>query len=133
MSREYVERRIREALKLHKNNATRARQQIIAWTQEDVRLLHGLTRPHMTGIVAHALNRVILRSDRDDVQEIPDLPQGLNMGAQTFGQEILKALSGSSAVFGHEENNAAPSRRQASKRHIDAMNMIARKKIVRDE
>lgn len=128
MSREYADKRIREALRLAKGNATKARQQIVAWTNEDPKLLMALTKPHLTGIVAHAINRVVSRmeSGLDEPEDIPETPAGLNMPPETFGMEIMQALKGSNAVFGHE--GAGPARRpQASQRHIDALKKIAAK------
>lgn len=129
MSREYAEKRIREALKLAKGNATKARQQIVAWTNEDQKLLMALTKPHLTGIVAHAINRVVTRIENgaDGAEDIPDVPASLNMPPETFGQEIMNALKNSNAVFGHEGGAGAGKRGQASQRHIDAMNRIAKK------
>lgn len=134
MSREYAEERIREALKLSKGNATKARQLIIGWTNEDMRLLQALTRPHLTGIVAHAVGRVIYRQDQEDEQpEIPEMPQALDMPPQTFGQEILKALQNTNTTqFGRESGTPSP-RKQASQSHIDALKKLAGKSARRTE
>lgn len=132
MSREYAERRIREALSLHKGNATRTRQQVMAWTYEDPKLLQALAQPHLTGIIAHAVNRVIHANPLDDEpveQVLAEQPQRLDMDPETFGQEILKALSSSStAVFGRESSGAPTGRKKASKSHIDALRMMAERK-----
>jgi hypothetical protein len=130
MSREYADKRIREALRLAKGNATRARQQIIAWTNEDPKLLMALTKPHLTGIVAHAINRVIHNAEAgaDMAEDIPETPTPLNMPPETFGQEIMQALkSSNAAVFGHEGGSTPGRRGQASQRHIDALRHIAKK------
>lgn len=130
MSREYADKRIREALRLSKGNATKARQQIVAWVNEDPKLLLALTKPHLTGIVAHAINRVVSRieSGADEPEDIPDNPAPLNMPPETFGQEIMQILkSSNTAVFGHENAGTQGRRGQASQRHIDAMNKIAKK------
>ena len=76
MSREYAENRIADALSQSNGNPTRARQKVIAWAFEDPKLLQALTQPHMTGIVAHAVNRVIHKQDSkpEDVPEIPQSP-----------------------------------------------------------
>ena len=97
MSRDYAESRIREALKLTKGNPTKARQQVIAWAVEDQRLLLGLTQPHLTGVVAHAINRVIYREGLEqEPEEILPTPKSLDMGPETFGKQILNALAGKS-------------------------------------
>ncbi len=129
MSREYAEKRIRDALNMSKGNTTKARQQIIAWTNEDPKLLQALAQPHLTGIVAHAVSRVVHKQEIDDHEtDVPDMPQSLNMAPDTFGKEILKALaSESTAMFGRD-NGAGPARRkQASQSHIDALKQIASK------
>lgn len=129
MSREYAERRIKEALNLTKGNATKARQQIIAWTNEDPKLLQALAQPHLTGIVAHAVSRVIYRQEiEEEEHEVPEAPQALDMAPDTFGKEILRALaSENTALFGRE-TGAAPSRpKQASQSHIDALKQMASK------
>lgn len=135
MSREYAESRIKEALKLAKGNPARARQQVIAWTYEDTKLLHALARPHLTGIVAHAVNRVIHHQNmEEEAPEVPEKPQPLNMDAGTFGAQILKALqSDTTAQFGRENAAPAPRRKQASQSHIDALKAMASKGKKKDE
>lgn len=129
MSREYVESRIREALKQHKGNTTKTRQQIAAWAAQDQRLLMGLAKPHLTGIIAHAISRVVSRLDHDEEDYVPDMPQSLDMAPDTFGKEILKALSSqNTAVFGKETSAPPSGRKQASQSHIDALKNIASKK-----
>jgi hypothetical protein len=126
MSREYAAERIKEALKLSKGNATKARQLIVAWTNEDPRLLASLTRPHLTGIVAHAINRVI--TSGDNLTETPPAkPNALNTTPETFGREIMEALKGSATVFGHEGGVSQGRRVMASQRHIDALKRMAQK------
>ncbi len=129
MSREYAEKRIREALNMAKGTTTKARQQIIAWTNEDPKLLQALAQPHLTGIVAHAVSRVVHRQDVDEHEvDVPDMPQALNMAPDTFGKEILKALASESTVLFGRDSGPGPSRRkQASQSHIDALKQIASK------
>lgn len=129
MSREYAESRIKEALKLARGNATRARQQIIAWTNEDPKLLQALAQPHLTGIVAHAVNRVVYKQGVEDHEdEVPDAPQTLDMAPDTFGKEILKALASENTTIFGRDNGAGPARpKQASQSHIDALKQIASK------
>ena len=125
MSLEYAENRIREALKLSKGNPTKARQRVIAWTFEDPKLLQALARPHLSGIVAHAINRVIYKQGLEP-QEVPEEPEKLNMAPETFGQEILAALqSGNTPRFGQESGASTGRRRPASKSHIDALKQMA--------
>ncbi len=127
MSREYAEGRIREALKQTKGNPTRARQQVIAWTYEDAKLLHALAQPHLTGIVAHAVGRVIhLQNAETEQEDISAVPEGIDMEPEAFGKEILKALqSGNTPMFGREGSTPPLRRGKASQSHIDALNQIA--------
>ncbi len=132
MSIEYAEKRIREALRMTGGHPVKARQQIIAWCYEDSRLLQALARPHMTGIVAHAVNRVIAKKDRKEEARAEE-PEVVNnpladLAGDEFGKQILKALaSGGGAAFG-QESYAVPSRRgQASQRHIDALKQMSGK------
>ena len=133
MSRDYAESRIREALRLSKGNTTRARQQVIAWAAEDQRLLLGLTQPHLTGVVAHAINRVLSRTNME-TGDIAMEPESLNMPPDTFGRQILNALSSTDTpVFGLE-SGGLPSgqRKKASQSHIDAIKQMASKKSTGD-
>ncbi len=135
MSREYAENRIREALKMTGGHQMKARQQVIAWTYEDPKLLHELTRPHMTGIVAHAVSRVSLRMAEPE-EEIPEAPKAerrplkkqQDRETDAFGRDLLKALShGDPAVFGQESFSPQMRRGKASQRHIDALKMMSSK------
>ena len=127
MSREYAEARIKEALSQCKGNPTKTRQKVIAWALDDVRLLQGLTKPNLTGITAHAINRVVSKLDEDPEEiHVPEMPQTLDMEPETFGKEILGALSGDNTVFGEETYTPSPvttsrSREQASQNHSDAI------------
>lgn len=132
MNRDYSESKIREALKLSGGNATRARQQIIAWAFDDTKLLHELMAPHMTGIVAHAINHVMATKEKPQ----PAAPDPVEMAAATggkndpFGLEILKAIAlGNPAQFGLENANATGRKHVASQRHVDAIKeMVAKGK-----
>jgi hypothetical protein len=127
MSREYAENRIREALALARGNPTKARQQIIAWAGEDQRLLMSLAQPHLTGIVAHAISRVIHHQGMEtEMDDIPATPAKLDMAPDTFGKQILNALtSHDTPIFGLE-GSAPPSRpKKASQSHIDALKQMA--------
>ncbi len=126
MSRDYAERRIKEAIRLSKGNMIRARQQVIAWTYEDAKLLHELTKPHLTGIVAYNIERVL--SGRSAKVEKPASPQKPVVRDEEFGVEILKAVAASNAAVFGQEGNAAPAKRgKASRQHIDAIHQIASK------
>jgi hypothetical protein len=125
MSRDYAERRIREALKASGGNAARARQQIISWCLEDSKLMQELVAPHITGIVAHAVNRVMTMKEK----KVPAAPEVVKAGQKTdpFGVEILKAIAlGNPAQFGLE-SGVSTKKQAASQRHIDAIRQMVSK------
>lgn len=150
MSMEYVEGRIKEALKLCGGNRLKARQQVIAWTYEDNKLLHALASPHLSGIVAYNVERV--DSGRAEAAKAPpptpeepkaEAPPKAKKDAaprpnkpkvpqkpkeEQFGLEILKAATGGNpAVFGLEDTGAPQKRQGASQKHIDTIKSIAGK------
>lgn len=132
MSLEYAEQRVKQALKLYGGNATKARQQIIAWTYEDPKLLHALTKNHLTGIVAYHIERVAsgrAAKARNNKKMQPGTPMPDKANSQEFGMEILKAIAASgSPSFGLESYAAPQKRGQASQRHINAIKALASKK-----
>lgn len=128
MNRDYAESRIREALKISGGNAARARQQIIAWCLEDSKLMQELVAPHITGIVAHAVNRVMTMKEKK-IPAPPQAPKPVAKGAKSdpFGMEILKAIAlGNPAQFG-QESGVPIRKQQASQRHIDAIRQMVSK------
>lgn len=128
MNREYAEKRIRDALKASGGNATVARQQIIAQALDDTKLLHELVAPHITGIVAHAVNHV-LHAKEKAVPAAPASPKPLPKDAKNdpFGMEILKAIAlGNPAQFGLE-SGVSIKKQAASQRHIDAIRQMVSK------
>ena len=66
MNRKYLEDKIKDALVLASGNSAKAQHLIIQWAAEDKQLLQLLTKPHLKGITAHAVGRVITQMDRDD-------------------------------------------------------------------
>ncbi|MEM9470019.1 MAG: hypothetical protein AAF988_07630 [Pseudomonadota bacterium] len=128
MSREYAIQKIKAALDLTNGNETKARQQIINWCAEDTKLLAALTKPHMTGIVAHAVGRVA--SGKTDPQEVVPTPEqkALSDKEGSFGFEILKTVAGGGTNQFGQENYGRPMKRQgASQQHIDAIRQIVEK------
>lgn len=126
MNRDYAENRIRDVLKSTKGNAAAARQKIIAMALDDTKLLHELVAPHMTGIVAHAVNRVAMMKEKP----IPKEPEKVAIDPASqdrFGMEILKAIAlGKPAQFGLESGTTTK-KQAASQRHIDAIRQMVSK------
>jgi len=127
MSREYADRRIAEALKIAGGNPTRARQQLIAWTYEDAKLLHALVQPHLAGIVAYAIGRVLNKGDGEgDEADLPLPPPADDKpSSNSFGFQILKSIIGADTPRFGQESNAPPVKKQpASQRHIDSIRQM---------
>jgi hypothetical protein len=121
MSREYAEKKIKEALHLTRNNPAQARQQVIAWAMEDHKLLKELARPHMIGITAHAIGRVM--SGKAEPENVP-LPhhKGELDSNDSFGMDILRTIAGGdTAQFGQESFGRPVKKQGASQQHIDAI------------
>lgn len=130
MSREYAEKRIKEALKKTGGNAVKARQQVIAWTYEDPKLLHALTKAHLTGIVAYNIERILSGRGAAEEQPTPAArPKSPAAKEENFGKELLKAVAGNSgATFGLEGYSGAGSKRpKVSKNHINAIKAMTKK------
>ena len=128
MNREYSEAKIREALKQSAGNATKARQQVIAWAFDDTKLMHELMAPHMTGIVAHAINHVMSMKEKPARPPVPQPVDTTGAGNDPFGMEILKAIAlGNPAQFGLESGNATSKKQEASQRHVDAIKQMVAK------
>jgi len=134
MAWDYTEKKIKEALHLHRNNMTRTRQQVIAWAMEDPKLLRELMKPHMTGITAHAVNRVM--NGKTKPEPVPQAAQASDKssdkakeGKDTFGLDILKTIAGGNTTqFGQETYGNPPSRRGGvSQRHLDAIQQMINK------
>ncbi|MCL4679419.1 MAG: hypothetical protein KJ017_12590 [Alphaproteobacteria bacterium] len=133
-SRLYVENRIREALKKARGNKNLARQQLIAWTYEDAKLLHALTRPHLDGIIAYNIDRLL--SGRGEAAKEEGVnaktaaktppPAARKAKVDDFGMELLRAVAASDAAIFGQETGAPPAKRgQASRRHVDALMKMA--------
>lgn len=126
MNRDYAESKIRDALKSAKGNVTKARQQLIAQAMEDTKLMHELVAPHMTGIVAHAVNRVMTMKEKA-VPPAPEAAPPTKGKTDPFGVEILKAIAlGNTAQFG-QDSGISVKRQAASQRHIDAIRQMVSK------
>lgn len=125
MSREYSVKKIKEALHLTRGNATKARQMIIAQSMEDNRLLQELVTPHMVGIVAHAVSRVV--NGKTEPEAMPQ-PQASDEGSDSFGLDILKTIAeGDTTQFGQEAYGRPLKKQGVSQAHIDAIQEIIKK------
>ena len=127
MSQEYAVQKIKEALHVTRGNATKARQQVIAWAMEDHKLLKQLVRPHMVGITAHAVERVKSGKTEPEPVPLPEVKGELDKEG-TFGMDILKTIAGGdTAQFGQESYGRPVKKQGASQAHIDAIQAMIEK------
>lgn len=123
MSKEYAEQKIKEALRANGGNATLARKQIMLWSQDDAKLLRGLTRPHLDGIIAYQVDRV--SSGRAEFEKRhPSAPEPKR--EENFGMELLRAVAAAdAAIFGQETASNTGRKVVASRQHIEAIHKLA--------
>lgn len=127
MSQEYAVQKIKEALHVTRGNATKARQQVIAWAMEDHKLLKQLVRPHMVGITAHAVERVKSGKTEPEPVPLPEVKGELDKEG-AFGMDILKTIAGGdTAQFGQESYGRPVKKQGASQAHIDAIQAMIEK------
>ncbi len=123
MSREYANKKIKEALQLCNGNAARARQQIVILAQDDIKLLNALVKPHIDGIVAYQVERVASGRAEFESRHPNEKP---SIKDQSFGMDLLRAIASSDvAVFGLEGGSTLRKRSGTSKQHIDAIHKLA--------
>ncbi len=129
MSINYTENRIKEALRLHSGNVPEAKKQIFAWLYEDHKLLLDVTRPHLNGIVAYAVQRTLNRMTKSDDEILEETAEEAAMSSSKKGQvgkDILKGFISKEAPQFGQESIAAPLRKKAaSQKHVDVMHMLA--------
>ena len=128
MSLNYTENRIKEALRLSNGNVHAAQKQIFAWLYEDHKLLLDITRPHLNGIVAYSVQRVLSRMLKSDDELLEEEAQDalISSSKKSVGKEILKGFASRQAPQFGKESIAAPIRRKAaSQHHVDVMHMLS--------
>ena len=94
---------------------------------DDPKLLSTLVKPHMVGITAHAIQRVV--SGKTKPEPVPQAkPENNASKEDSFGMDILKTIAGgNTAQFGQENYNPPRRKGGVSQGHIDAINaMIAK-------
>ena len=126
MSREYSTAKINEALKTAKGNPQVAHKLIIAQAMQDTKLLTELVKPHMTGIVAHAVNRIARGAEKPEA--LTKQPANAKVKKENFGLDLLKTIAdGDSAQFGQESYARPVGKKAASQNHIDAIQQMIKK------
>jgi hypothetical protein len=137
MAQSYLQTCILEALEKAKGNETKARALIASQALEDDQLLLALAKPHLSGIVAHAVGRIAIqdkakksRKADEDLPPIPKVPAKAAKGKKDndFGLDLLKALGGANvAKFGTEDAAPRIAKKPASQQHVNALKLMAAK------
>lgn len=133
MSREYALSRVRDALDKSDGNHLKAQRLLVQWLENDHSLLAGLVAPHMPGILAHAITHVL------NPEQLKKAPKELKVQAEQvgeFGEALLSSLKGGrhdGVGFGEPAPRNLGRPAAASKKHIDAINKIASRKITKDD
>ena len=129
MTLNYTENRIKEALRLNNGNVTNAKKQIFAWLYEDHKLLLDMTRPHLNGITAFAVSRVLARMTKTDDEILAEQATEVAQSParkKSLGKDILRGFaSKDSQEFGHENFGIPLRAKAASQNHVDVMHMLA--------
>lgn len=129
MSLNYTENRIKEALRLNNGNTSEAKKQIFAWLYEDHKLLLDITRPHINGIVAYGVDRVLRRMLKTDEEILDEVAEDAAMSSSKknkVGKELLRGFVSKEAPQFGQESIAVPLRKKAaSQKHVDVMHMLA--------
>lgn len=132
MAQSYLQTCILDALAKAKGNETKARALIAAQALEDNQLLLALAKPHLSGIVAHAVGRQAIqqKAKKERGEELPPLPKVATKGKKEndFALDLLKALGGPNvAKFGAEDAAPRVGKKQASQQHVNALKLMAAK------
>ena len=132
MAQSYLQTCILDALAKAKGNETKARALVAAWALEDNQLLLALAKPHLSGIVAHAVGRQAIqqKAKKERGDELPPLPKVADKGKKDndFALDLLKALGGANvAKFGAEDAAPRVGKKQASQQHVNALKLMAAK------
>lgn len=132
MAQSYLQKCILEALAKAKGNETKARALIAAQALQDNDLLIALAKPHLSGIVAHAVGRQAIqqKAKKDRMEDLPAIPTPPSKGKKEndFALDLLKALGGPNvAKFGAEDAAPRVGKKQASQQHVNALKLMAAK------
>jgi len=120
----YAEEKITEVLKASRGNSAQAQKMLIELALQDQELLVALVRPHMKGIVAHAVDRAARGKTAPEAITSPK-PAVKRSRKDSIGMDILKTIAGGeTAQFGQENYGRPLGKKGASQRHIDAIHQI---------
>jgi len=135
MAHEYVDQKVSEAIAQSEGSDAKASQLLIEWAVEDQMLLLALTQNHLKGIVSLAVSHASARGKphiekaKKAKAKTPEKPAPIDMPVESFGRDLLNALSSRDTVrFGMEGAVGRPietRKKKASQQHIDSLKKMS--------
>ena len=129
MSRAYADKKIKQALQVNDSDVKRTSRDIIELCVRDHDFLLGITEPFLRGIIGHAVQRVAKPALKKSETPAPKTLDIEKLSAETgLGADIVKTVMGSKGhKFGTQDKTRSTLGRKtkASKKHVDAMKMLA--------
>jgi hypothetical protein len=133
----YVSQRITEALNKVDQNPTQVKKLLATLIVEDPRFLIELTKPHIDGILSHAINRCLHEDTTEDGKSagLKDTNSGSIVSQESdLAQELVRILGDTpvgthaNAEFGRENEFARLPKKPVSASHIKAIEAIVKKR-----
>lgn len=127
MSNDYLDTKVKEALSQSGGRASKAAKLLIEWSIEDHPLLLSLAHKQLPAMALHAIEKEVgVPSAR---KKTAAKPKPIDIPPESFGKDLLQALSGKDAVrFGMEGAIGRPiesKRKKASQQHIDTLKKMS--------
>jgi len=123
MSSSYAERKLQEALLESGGSPAAARRLVMGWAARDSRLLQELAQPFLTGIVGHAVDRVIRR--------MPKAQSRRSAAGSLGGSALDGVIRALGENFARSDDPVAdlPARPAASAAHADVIRGLAKAQV----
>ena len=135
MAHDYVDQKVNEAIALSGGSDAKATQLLIEWAIDDQMLLLALTQNHLKGIASLAVSHANAKGGgriekaKGKSTPAPEKPKPIDMPVESFGCDLLNALSSRDTVrFGMEGAVGRPivtRKKKASQQHIDSLKKIS--------
>lgn len=125
MANDYLNTKIKDAITQSKNNPSMAAKLLIEWSLDDQALLLSLCHKQLPSLAVDAVETVLESLPQNKNKK----PKPIDVPVESFGKDLLEALSGKDAVrFGMEGAVGRPietKRKKASQEHIDILKKMS--------
>ncbi len=135
ISNNYAKKRIKDALLISNGNYATAQRLILSWLKDDSLLLRELAIPHFKSMVGYALQEYGQEIEAKNLKKTNLLSKvqeqdTKNNDIDNFGQAMLQNMSSSGSMqnFGFTSDSELTPPAKTSKRHVNAIMKIAKKK-----